>query len=386
MGDRDAGVGGGGDPGGDAGDDLELDPGLAQRFPLLAAAAEDERVAALQPHDALAGPGRLDQPLADLLLRHRGLPRAPCRRRPARRPRGRRQRPGRDQPVVEDRVGARRSAPASAPSSAPGRRARRRPGRRPPPARSFRCAFDSYGWESAPKHAPSPRRGRGARGRRRRAGARRARRRPRRLGRRRPRSGRAATRCRRAGRRRLRSASSRRRRRSGRGRRSGSSQVASSRATAARSAVSSRSARFVDRSASTAAQRRLVAGADLQHQRALARQPGVIASAGIAKPISPSRPSRRSPAAASTIASSSPSASLRRRVSTLPCSSSPAGRGAPRAAGRGGAGWRSRPGRPRGRRRARSRRRSRRRPRSSRGGTAAIISPSGSSAGRSLAE
>ncbi len=52
VGDRDPGVGGRGDPGGDAGDDLELDPGLAQRFALLAAAAEDERVAALQPHDA----------------------------------------------------------------------------------------------------------------------------------------------------------------------------------------------------------------------------------------------------------------------------------------------------------------------------------------------
>ncbi len=52
VGDRDAGVGGRGDPGGDPGDDLELDPGGAQRFALLAAAAEDERVAALQPHDA----------------------------------------------------------------------------------------------------------------------------------------------------------------------------------------------------------------------------------------------------------------------------------------------------------------------------------------------
>ena len=69
VGDRDPGVGGGGDPGGDPGDDLELDPGRAQRLALLAAAAEDERVAALEPDDAPARPRRLDQPLVDLLLR-----------------------------------------------------------------------------------------------------------------------------------------------------------------------------------------------------------------------------------------------------------------------------------------------------------------------------
>ena len=90
MGDRDPGVGGGGDPGGDPGDDLELDPGLAQGLALLAAAAEDEGVAALEPDDALPLAGGLDQPLVDLLLRHRGPARAPCRRRRARRPRGRR--------------------------------------------------------------------------------------------------------------------------------------------------------------------------------------------------------------------------------------------------------------------------------------------------------
>ena len=105
VGDRDARVGGGRDAGGDAGHDLELDPGLAQRFALLAAAAEDERVAALQPHHALAGPRRLDQPLADLLLRHRGHPglladvdQLGVLARPVERSR-------RDQPVVVDRVG-----------------------------------------------------------------------------------------------------------------------------------------------------------------------------------------------------------------------------------------------------------------------------------------
>ena len=137
MGDRDPGVGGRGDAGGDPGHDLELDPGLAQRLALLAAAAEDERVAALEPDDALARAGGLDQALVDLLLRHRRWhARAPCRRRRARRPRGRR----RARPAGSGGRGRsrrrRRSAPASAPSSAPGRRARRRPGRRPPPARS----------------------------------------------------------------------------------------------------------------------------------------------------------------------------------------------------------------------------------------------------------
>ena len=61
VGHRDAGVGARRDPAGDAGHDLELDSGLAQRFPLLAATAEDERIAALQPHHALPRPRRLDQ-------------------------------------------------------------------------------------------------------------------------------------------------------------------------------------------------------------------------------------------------------------------------------------------------------------------------------------
>ena len=51
---RDARVRGRGDGRRDAGDDLERDAGGGQRLRLLAAAAEDERVAALQPHDALA--------------------------------------------------------------------------------------------------------------------------------------------------------------------------------------------------------------------------------------------------------------------------------------------------------------------------------------------
>ena len=66
MGDRDPGVGGGGDAGGDAGDDLEGDARRRQRLGLLAAAAEDERVAALEPDDDLPLPRALDQQLRSI--------------------------------------------------------------------------------------------------------------------------------------------------------------------------------------------------------------------------------------------------------------------------------------------------------------------------------
>ena len=52
------GVGGRGDAGGDAGHDLERDPVRRAGLRLLAAAAEDERVAALEAHDGLAGRAR----------------------------------------------------------------------------------------------------------------------------------------------------------------------------------------------------------------------------------------------------------------------------------------------------------------------------------------
>ena len=42
----------------------------AQRVELLAAPAEDERIAALQPHHGLAGLRARDQERIDLLLRH----------------------------------------------------------------------------------------------------------------------------------------------------------------------------------------------------------------------------------------------------------------------------------------------------------------------------
>ena len=50
-------------------------PGLGAGLPLLAAAAEDERVAALEPDDPLAGPGVLDEQLVDALLRGEGAAR-----------------------------------------------------------------------------------------------------------------------------------------------------------------------------------------------------------------------------------------------------------------------------------------------------------------------
>ena len=48
---------------------------------LLAAAAEHERVAALEPHDAVAGPGALDEHGVDLGLRQGVRVRATCRPR-----------------------------------------------------------------------------------------------------------------------------------------------------------------------------------------------------------------------------------------------------------------------------------------------------------------
>ena len=96
---------GSGDGRADAGDDLERDPGPRQRLGLLAAPAEDERIAALEPHDPPPAPRVQDQERVDLLLRQRvvarGLagedaPRAAAPRRGGAGARaGRRRRPGR---------------------------------------------------------------------------------------------------------------------------------------------------------------------------------------------------------------------------------------------------------------------------------------------------
>ena len=55
----------------DAGNDLDLDALGAQRLDLFSAAAEDEGIAALEPHHPLAGAGRSHQPAMDLALRNR---------------------------------------------------------------------------------------------------------------------------------------------------------------------------------------------------------------------------------------------------------------------------------------------------------------------------
>ena len=57
------------------------DAGLPAGEHLLAAPAVHERVAALEPHDDAAALGLLDQDPADLVLRHRVVARASCRRR-----------------------------------------------------------------------------------------------------------------------------------------------------------------------------------------------------------------------------------------------------------------------------------------------------------------
>ena len=68
MGHRDPRVRRGGDAGGYPGHDLEVDSGRGQRLGLLAAAAEDERIAALEPHHAPPRPRPVDQQRLDVVL------------------------------------------------------------------------------------------------------------------------------------------------------------------------------------------------------------------------------------------------------------------------------------------------------------------------------
>jgi len=75
MRDRDAGERGGRHRAGHAGDDLEGDARPCARQGLLAATAEHEGVAALQPDDREARERSLDQKPVDLLLWERRPPR-----------------------------------------------------------------------------------------------------------------------------------------------------------------------------------------------------------------------------------------------------------------------------------------------------------------------
>ena len=70
LGHRDPGARGRRHPGGHPGHDLERDPGRAARLRLLAAAPEDERVAALQAHHVAPGERVLDEQPRRLVLRH----------------------------------------------------------------------------------------------------------------------------------------------------------------------------------------------------------------------------------------------------------------------------------------------------------------------------
>ena len=78
MGQRDPGVGRAAGRGGDPGDDLEGDPGGEQRLELLAAAAEDERIAALERHHVPAGAARLDEQRVDAASAGRRGARGSC--------------------------------------------------------------------------------------------------------------------------------------------------------------------------------------------------------------------------------------------------------------------------------------------------------------------
>ncbi len=73
MGDRDAGIGEPADARRDAGHDAERHAGLDQRQGLLAAAPEDEGIAALEPQHPPAVARQLDQAARDVGLLRRGL-------------------------------------------------------------------------------------------------------------------------------------------------------------------------------------------------------------------------------------------------------------------------------------------------------------------------
>ena len=111
----------------DARHDLERDAGGDQRQRLFPAAAEHERVAALQPHDALAAARGANHQLVDHVWRMAGRPaRLPTKKRCALP--GEREDVGVDQRVVENHVGgsqagsgsrvSRSGSPGPAPTSA----------------------------------------------------------------------------------------------------------------------------------------------------------------------------------------------------------------------------------------------------------------------------
>ena len=102
---RHFGFGCGAEPGGDAGNDGVRNARLAQRRDFLAAAPENERIAALEPHRALAGARRFDQQCVGRVLSDAGLADAAPHRHPRRIAPRTIEHLGRHQIVVEHDIG-----------------------------------------------------------------------------------------------------------------------------------------------------------------------------------------------------------------------------------------------------------------------------------------
>jgi len=93
------------EPGGNPGNDPERNAGGCERGGFLAAAAEHERIAALEPQHAPSCARQLYQPPADVGLRRRGLAAALAGEFEQRLPAGERQYARIDQRVVDDHLG-----------------------------------------------------------------------------------------------------------------------------------------------------------------------------------------------------------------------------------------------------------------------------------------
>ena len=106
MRDRNARVCGRGHAGGHAGNNLERHAGIDERLRLLSAAAEHERIAALQPHDRAAVLRVRDEQAVDLVLGHGVTAGFLADVGELRVAAGAVEQPGRDEAVVEDHVGA----------------------------------------------------------------------------------------------------------------------------------------------------------------------------------------------------------------------------------------------------------------------------------------
>ena len=292
LGDRDPGVGRRRDAGGDArARPRTAMPGRAQRLRLLAAAPEDERVAALEPHDRRARRARARRAAASSRPGAPARRRRPCRRRRPRRP---------ARASASASGGIRRSWRMTSALAISSQRAR---GQQAGVARARRRRGTTrHGASDLARAAPrqQPRGDLGAE--RARARRRRARRAPRR--------------CRRRGRRRRAACSppSRRRTRVRADRR-----VAVGLERAHERALGGSSARVAGASSMRRDARRSLAGARRHGQARPGPAAGTSSSSGAPRvAAAQALRARRRPARSRR---SSPSASLRRRVSTLPRSS-----------------------------------------------------------------